>query len=179
MGEEPKSVPDVVKFELFQESAEGIKKNHELNKNRTEKLEETNKFRAPIPKKTFDRGITAKYGPLKTVQSTEAGLVKDTEGKEYQIKQVQVVEADSTEAKPPQMQRQVRDRLKPALREYADALKTYLRLKGPTSLSVAAKHLNQEEGFKEAKKNLLFIDFVKLFPQFKLTGKGPSTKVSI
>ena len=38
---------------------------------------------------------------------------------------------------------------------------------------------NQEDGFKQAKRNLLFLDFVKLFPNmFRVTGSGPATRVS-
>ena len=179
MGEEPGKVPDTVKFLLYQESAQAIENNHERNKQKTEALEETNKFRAPLPKGKFDRIGTPKFGPIRTVQSTEAGLVKDTQGQTHQIKQVSVIPAGSSEATPPQPATRVRDRLKPTLQPYAEMLKTSLNRSGPVALTVAARQLNQEQGFKEAKRNLLFLDFVKLFPSmFRVTGSGPATRVS-
>jgi hypothetical protein len=179
MGEEPGKVPDTVKFLLYQESAQAIENNHERNKQKTEALEETNKFRAPLPKGKFERSFTPKFGPIRTVQSTEAGLVKDTQGQTHQIKQVSVIPAGSSEAAPPQPATRVRDRLKPTLQPYAEMLKTSLNRSGPVALTVAARQLNQEDGFKEAKRNLLFLDFVKLFPSmFRITGSGPATRVS-
>ena len=178
MGEEPGNVPDVVRFKLFQQSAQAIEENHDRNKKQTEALESTQKFRAPLPKGKFERGFQPKFGPIRTVQSTEAGLVKDTQGQTHQIKQVQVVKAGSSEVTPPKPATRVRDRLKPTLEPYAEMLKTYLNRSGPVALTVAARQLNQEEGFKEAKKTMLFLDFVKLFPNmFRITGTGPATRV--
>jgi len=178
MGEEPGNVPDVVRFKLFQQSAQAIEENHERNKKQTEALEATQKFRAPLPKGKFERGFNPKFGPIRTVQSTEAGLVKDTEGQTHQIKQVQVVKPGSSEVTPPKPSTTVRERLKPTLQPYADMLKTYLNRSGPVALTVAARQLNQEEGFQEAKKTMLFLDFVKLFPNmFRITGTGPATRV--
>ena len=180
MGEEPGNVPDVVKFKLFQDSAQAIENNNEMNKKQTEAIESTQKFRAPLPKSKFERSFAPKYGPIRTVQSTEAGLVKDTQGQTHQIKQVQVVKADSSEATPPKPATRVRERLKPTLQPYAEMLKTSLNRSGPVALTVAARQLNQEDGFKEAKKNILFLDFVKMFPaMFKITGTGPATRVQI
>ena len=178
MGEEPGNVPDVVRFKLFQESAQAIENNNERNKKQTEAIESTQKFRAPLPKGKFERGFQAKFGPIRTVQSTEAGLVKDTQGQTHQIKQVQVVPAASSEATPPKPATRVRERLKPTLEPYAEMLKTSLNRSGPVALTVAARLLNQEQGFKEAKRNLLFLDFVKLFPNmFRISGSGPATRV--
>ena len=178
MGEEPGNVPDVVRFKLFQQSAQAIEENHERNKKQTEALESTQKFRAPLPKGKFERGFQAKFGPIRTVESTEAGLVKDTQGQTHQIKQVQVVKDGSSEVTPPKPATRVRERLKPTLEPYAEMLKTYLNRSGPVALTVAARQLNQEEGFKEARKSMLFLDFVKLFPDmFRLTGSGPATRV--
>ena len=42
MGEEPGDIPDVVKYELFEQSAAAIKKNNELNNKRTDSLLTTN-----------------------------------------------------------------------------------------------------------------------------------------
>ena len=178
MGEEPGNVPDVVRFKLFQESAQAIENNNERNQKQTEAIESTQRFRAPLPKGKFERGFNPKFGPIRTVQSTEAGLVKDTQGQTHQIKQVQVVPGASSEATPPQPATRVRDRLKPTLQPYAEMLKTSLNRSGPVALTVAARLLNQEQGFKESKRNLLFLDFVKLFPNmFRITGSGPATRV--
>ena len=179
MGEEPGNVPDVVRFKLFQQSAQAIEENNERNKKQTEALESTQKFRAPLQTSKIERSFTPKYGPIRTVQSTEAGLVKDTQGQTHQIKQVSVIPAGSSEATPPQPATRVRERLKPTLEPYAEMLKTYLNRSGPVALTVAARLLNQEQGFKEAKRNLLFLDFVKLFPSmFRITGSGPATRVA-
>ena len=132
-----------------------------------------------MPKGKFERGFNPKFGQIRTVQSTEAGLVKDTEtGQTHQIKLVQVVKAGSSEVTPPKPATRVRERLKPTLQPYADMLKTSLNRSGPVALTVAARQLNQEENFKTLKKNLLFLDFVKLFPtMFRITGTGPATRV--
>ena len=113
-------------------------------------------------------------------ETNKAGLVKDTEGKAHQIKQVQVIKQDSSEVQPPKFGKGVKERLKPALQPFANMLKKHLRTTGQIALTLAARHMNQEDGFKEAKRNLLFLDFVKLFPEtFKATGKGPATKVAL
>ena len=89
-----------------------------------------------------------------------------------------MIKPGSSEVTPPKPATRVRERLKPTLEPYAEMLKTYLNRSGPVALTVAARQLNQEEGFKEAKKTMLFLDFVKLFPtMFRITGSGPATRV--
>ena len=181
MGETPSKIPDVVRFKLFQESAQAIEENHERNKKKTEALEATQKFRAPLPKSKFERSFDPKWGPIRTVQSTEAGLVKDTRGQTHQIKQVQVVPAASSEVTPPPPATTVRERKKPTLQPYANMLKEYLDNRSvPVALTVAARTMNKKSGFKEARKSMLFLNFVKLFPNmFRITGTGPATRVQV
>jgi hypothetical protein len=179
MGEEPGKVPDVVKFELYKESAEAIEANHEKNKKQTQLLESTQKYRAPLPRKDFERSFKPRFGPIQTVQSVEGGVVTNSAGESTLVKQVQIVKPGSSEVTPPDFG-SVGSRLKPALRRYAEALKPYLRA-GPVSLTTAAKKLNQEEGFSEAKGNLTFLQFIKLFEpeMFKTTGSRSQTKVAL
>ena len=68
---------------------------------------------------------------------------------------------------------------KPQLQRFAEALKPYLEENGATALNRAARVLNQEEGFEEAKGNLTFLQFVRLFPMFKTTGSGRALKVEL
>jgi hypothetical protein len=179
MGEEPKSVPDVVKFKLFQESAQAIAENHEKNKKQTEALESTQKFRAPLKQKDFERGFKPRFSELKTVQSTEAGVVTDSKGDRHLISQVRVVQPGSTDPKPPEDIASKASQLKPGLQPFAESLKTYLRQKGPTSLTIVGRVLNQEPGFKEARGNLSILQIVRLFPMFKTTGTLQQTKVQL
>jgi hypothetical protein len=179
MGEEPNSVPDVVKFKLFQESAEAIENNHERNKKQTEALEATQKFRAPLRQKDFERGFKPRFGQIRTVRSTEGGVVTDTKGDTHLIKQVQIVKPDSTDPKPPDFGSKATS-LKPGLKIFADALKTYVKKNGPTALTIVGRHLNKEDGFQEARGNLTILQFVKLFPtMFKITGSRQQTKVDL
>ena len=176
MDASPSNVPDVVKYELFEQSAEAIKSNDERNKKQTEKLEATNKYRAPLPQKDFERGFEPKYSEIRTAVSTKAGLVTDSKGDTHQIKQVQVVKNDSSEVTAPDFRAA---RLRPNLQKFADALKPYLQRNGATSLTTIGKILNQENGFKETKANLTLLQFMKLFPMFKTTGKLSATKVEL
>ena len=136
------------------------------------------RYRAPLPRKDFERGFKPRYGPIRTADKVEAGLVTDTDGNTAQIKQVQVVPAQSTSVRPPGSAAAALKR-KPALQKYADALKSYLRINGATDVSQAGKVLNQEEGFKEAKGNISFLQFVRLFPAFKTSGSGRTATVDL
>ena len=108
----------------------------------------------------------------------EAGLVQDTSGNIAPIKIVQVVPAASTNVRPPGPASAALKR-KTGLQKYADALKAYLRANGTTDVSQAGKILNQEEGFKEARGNISFLQFVQLFPVFKTSGSGRTAKVEL
>ena len=179
MGEEPKSVPDVVKFKLFQQSAQAIENNDEKNKKQTEALEATQKFRAPLKQKDFERGFKPRFGEIRTIRATEGGVVTDTKGDTHLIKQVQIVKPGSTDPKPPDFGSKA-TQLKPGLRIFAEALKTDLRRNGPTALTIVGRHLNKEDGFPEDRGNLSILQFVKLFPtMFKTTGSLQQTKVEL
>jgi len=177
MGETPNNIPDVVKYELFEQSAAAIKKNNELNSKRTDKLLTTMHFRAPLPRKDFERAAEQRYGNIRVARKIEAGLVTDSQGT-LPIKIVQVVPAQSTNVRPPGSAPAALKR-KTGLQQYANALKTYLRQNGATDVSQLGKILNQEEGFKEAKGNISFLQFVQLFPMFKTSGSGRTTMVDL
>jgi len=175
MGEEPGAVPDVVKFELLQESAENIKKNDESNKAKTDAIE-GEQFRAPLPKKLGDRGFKPRYGEVRTAVSTEAGLVKDDKGDTHQIKQVQVVPPGTTPVKA--VETRAKALRKPAMQVHATALKAHLGARAMTSTALA-KYMRARPGFKEATVGTRFLDFVRLFDEmFKVEGRGPSAKIS-
>ena len=142
-------------------------------------MESTQKFRAPLKQKCFSRGFKAHFGEIRTIRSTEAGVVTDTKGDTHLIKQVQVVKPGSTDPKPPEDIASKASQLKPGLQPFAESLKTYLRRNGPTSLTMVGRHLNQEEGFAEARGNLTLLQIVKLFPMFKTTGSLSQTKVDL
>ena len=177
MGESPKDVNPVVKFKLYQQSAEAIENNNERNKQETAKLEATQKFRPPLPRKDFERSFKPRFGEIQTVQSIEAGVVTDQQGKQHLLKNVQIVKPESTEVRPPDLGSRG-SKLKPGLRPFAEALKPLLRA-GPVALNRAARLLNQEEGFQEARGNLTFKEFLKLFPEFKVTGSRQQSKVEL
>jgi len=180
MGEEPNSIPSVVKFKLFQESAQAIAENHERNKKQTEALESTQKFRAPLKQKDFSRGFKPRFSELKTVRSTEAGVVTDSKGDRHLISQVRVVQPGSTDPKPPEDFASKASQLKPGLQPFAESLKTYLRQKGPTALTMVGRVMNKEPGFKESRGNLSILQIVRLFPNlFKTTGSLQQTKVEL
>ena len=155
-----------------------IKKNNELNNKRTDSLLTTMRYRAPLPRKDFERAAEPRYGPIRVADKIEAGLVTDTDGNTAPIKIVQVVPAQSTSVRPPGSAAAALKR-KTGLQKYADALKTYLRANGATDVSQAGKILNQEEGFKEARGNISFLQFVQLFPMFKTSGSGRTAKVDL
>ena len=179
MGEEPGNVPDVVRFKLFQQSAQAISENDERNKKQTEALEATQKFRAALKQKDFERGFKPRFGEIRTIRATEGGVVTDTKGDTHLIKQVQIVKPGSTDPKPPDFGSKA-TQLKPGLKPFADALKSYLRINGPTALTIVGRHLNKEDGFPEARGNLSILQFVKLFPtMFKTTGRLQQTKVEL
>jgi hypothetical protein len=51
---------------------------------------------------------------------------------------------------------------------------------GAVALNRASRFVNQEErGFKEARGNLTFKQFLQLFPDFKTTGFGRAMKVDL
>jgi hypothetical protein len=179
LGEEPSSLPPDVKFKLLQQSANAIENNHEKNKKQTEALEATQTFRAPLKQKDFERSFKARFSEVKTIRSTEGGVVTDTKGDTHLIKQVQIVKPGSTDPKPPEFGSKA-TQLKPGLRPFAVALKPFLRGNGPTALTIVGRHLNKEDGFPEARGNLSILQFVKLFPDmFKTTGSLSQTKVEL
>ena len=180
IGEEPGNVPDMVKYELLEQSAEAIKRNNELNEKRTYALLPTMRYRAPLPRPVGlqERGFKPKFGQIRVADRIEAGLVTDVDGNTTQIKQVQVVPAGSTNVNPPDFG-SVGQKKKPQLQRFADMLKPYLQRNGPTSLTTIGKLLNQETEFKETKANLTLLQFIKLFPMFKTTGKLSATKVEL
>ena len=141
------------------------------------KIQEIQKFRPSLPRKDFERSFKPRFGNIQTVQNIEAGTVTDTQGKQHQIKQVQIVKPESTEVRPPDFGSRG-SKLKPGLRPFAEALKPLLRA-GPVALTKAARQLNQEEGFQEAKGNLSFLQFLKLFPEFKITGSRQQSKIEL
>jgi len=96
MGEEPKNVPDVLKYELLEKSAAAIKKNNELNTKRADALLTTMRYRAPLPRKDFERAAEPRYGPIRVADKIEAGLVTDADGNTAPIKIVSVVPAQRT-----------------------------------------------------------------------------------
>jgi hypothetical protein len=179
MGESPDSIPDVVKYELFEQSAAAIEKNNELNTKRTDALLKTMHYRTPLPLKAFQRIDEQRYGHIREAQEIEAGLVKDTAGNTAPIKIVQVVDAGSSNVQPPGPAQAALKR-KPGLQKYADVLKRYLLMYGAVALNRASRFVNQEErGFKEARGNLAFKQFLQLFPDFKTIGFGRAMKVDL
>ena len=124
MNEQPNDIPDVVKFKLYQESAESIINNDSRNKLETEKLEATKRSRPPLPLKDFKRSFKPRFGSIEPVQSIQAGVVTDTQGKLHQLKNIQIVKPDSTEVRPPDFGSRG-SQLKPNLRPFAGARKPF------------------------------------------------------
>ena len=66
---EPGNVPKEVKFELYKQSAQALESNHDKNKKRTESLETTDQFRAPLKQKAFSRSFQPRFSEIKKVAS--------------------------------------------------------------------------------------------------------------
>ena len=177
---EPGNVPKEVKFELYKQSAQALESNHDKNKKRTESLETTDQFRAPLKQKAFSRSFQPRFSEIKKVASVQAGVVKDTSGQSHLLKNIQIIKPGSTDPKPPDPPSKAIQR-KPVLRPFADALKTYITAVGrPIALTTVGRHLNAETDFAEARGNTSILQFVKLFPDmFKVIGTLSQTKVGL
>ena len=176
---EPGNVPKEVKFELYKQSAQALESNHDKNKKRTESLETTDQFRAPLKQKAFSRSFQPRFSEIKKVASVQAGVVKDTSGQSHLLKNIQIIKPGSTDPKPPDPPSKAIQR-KPVLRPFADALKTYITAVGrPIALTTVGRHLNAETDFAEASGNTSILQFVKMFDMFKVIGTLSQTKVGL
>ena len=99
-GAAPKEIrtDDERRFLMLGDQAKNITHNAELGKRRTENLESTGVFRAPLPesKGKFKRSFHATYGEPQQMASVSAGTVTDTSGNTHQLKSIKVVPANSS-----------------------------------------------------------------------------------
>ena len=99
-GAAPKEIrgDDERRFMLLQDQAQNMKHNTALGKRRTEKLQSTGVFRAPLPESTgkFKRSYHATYGEPLQMHSVTAGTVTDTAGNQHSLKSIKVIPANSS-----------------------------------------------------------------------------------
>ena len=99
-GGAPKQIrdDDTRRFMLLQDQAKNLEHNTALGKRRTEKLQSTGVFRAPLPESTgkFKRSYHATYGEPLQMADVTAGTVTDSTGKKHALKSIKVIPANSS-----------------------------------------------------------------------------------
>ncbi len=83
---------------LLADQAKNLEHNTALGKRRTEKLQSTGVFRAPLPESTgkFKRSYHATYGEPLQMADVTAGTVTDSTGKKHALKSIKVIPANSS-----------------------------------------------------------------------------------
>ena len=126
-----------------------MKDNAEQLKRRQRTLENAGAFRVQLPKTSFQRGFTPKFGAqVYKVDSISGGQVKSG-NKSFSIARVLPVPAgsSSSSASAPRAEAKL-ERRTTELRQYADALRDFLK-DGKKGLASVGTFLRDQEGFTE------------------------------
>ena len=91
----------VLDYQLEQEAGEDIKHNTEKWRDKAAKLRERGAFRVPLPRAQWESIEAPKFdGKVHHVKALIGGMVEDTEGHRYPVKQVLAVPKNSEEQTP-------------------------------------------------------------------------------
>ena len=144
------SSDDQVTFMLLQDNARNLLHNKALNERRTKALQDAGSFRAPaqgLDRKTFKRGTDPSFGEKKTLQGIEGSTAVATDGTRIDIKHLQSVQGDSTEAtarlgdsadtKTTKQKREIAAPLR-------DAARAYINSRENTSIQALAFYLKRQ-----------------------------------
>jgi len=100
LGDAPEEVrgDTEVKFQLQQRQARNFKHNQTITQRRQAELDDSGQFRPPLAVTRFKRGHQTTYGDVTRVRDIRGGIVTATNGKQYGLKRVRIVPADSSGA---------------------------------------------------------------------------------
>ena len=83
---------------ILQDNARKLEHNQTVSSRRVAALQEAGAFRRPLATRKFKRGFRATYGPLEVPTRVEGTRVESATGAPIDVKHVQIVPADSSEA---------------------------------------------------------------------------------
>ena len=169
---------NVVKFRLYQDNAEKLKRNAKQMNERRAKLEASGAFRPMLPRSEWQRSFKPRFsGTALPVQGFEGGYVKSG-GKRYAMGRVRPALPGQNKNIPAALAKGSETRNKNAreeMQEYVPALKKFLR-NGAEPPTNVGKFLNEKWEFPEKIKKLRLgnaMGFVRLFPEeFEINKNG-------
>ena len=184
----PKEVmgDDDLRFRLRMENADNHIDNIKQSQTRKQKLEVKGGFRTLNQPLSFKRrtGIPNWSTEVHEIESVDGGTVRDTKGQSFDTRLVLPVAVSSTAPQTFAGGSEPRgNRRRWATGPFLDRMYALVENKGSDGISMtqAAKAMAQKQGFKQALASQImsFRQFVQLWPEFELAGRGQATRVVI
>ena len=177
---------DELRFRLRVENANKKFENVQQSHDRKQQLEAKGGFRTLNQPLSFKRrtGIPNWLADVHEIESVDGGIVRDTKGQTFDTRLVLPVAVSSTTPQTFAGGSEPRDnRRRWATGPFLDRMYALVENKGSDGISMtqAAKAMAPKQGFKQAldSQRMSFRQFVQLWPEFELAGRGQATRVVI